>query len=309
MSDSPWHAGEQEMQNRIGVKEQLAAVGHKIVRTVMSDQLRAFFPKLPFVVLGSVSSEGSCWAGLRFGEPGFVSSPEPKTLLIKGGRDDQDPVERGLKLGESVAVLGIELGTRRRNRVNGKIRRVEGDTLEIEVAEAFGNCPQYIQVREMTYRKTESVKAEIVMNLDLEARRQIESTDTFFVASYAGSAENRKVDISHRGGRPGFVKAESDGSLIIPDFSGNRFFMTLGNFLVEPRASLVFPDFQSGAILHLCGTAEVLSDGEAGEVTGAERYWRFKPNQIIRRQSAIPYQFHLKDWSPHTLATGIWERP
>ena len=61
--------------------------------------------------------------------------------------------------------------------------------------------------------------------------------DTFFVASYADDGDDaarRGVDVSHRGGRPGFVQVDGD-VLTIPDFAGNFHFNTLGNLLVNPR--------------------------------------------------------------------------
>ena len=42
------------------------------------------------------------------------------------------------------------------------------------------------------------------------------------------------MDISHRGGRPGFVRVDGD-VLTIPDFRGNRYFNTLSNLLLEQR--------------------------------------------------------------------------
>ena len=50
------------------------------------------------------------------------------------------------------------------------------------------------------------------------------------------------MDVSHRGGRPGFVKLDGD-TLVVPDFRGNRYFNTLGNLVSDPRAALVFVDF------------------------------------------------------------------
>ena len=61
------------------------------------------------------------------------------------------------------------------------------------------------------------------------------------------------ADISHRGGRPGFVRVDGD-VLTIPDFRGNRYFNTLGNLIAEPRASLLFVDFETGDLLQLQGS-------------------------------------------------------
>ncbi len=79
--------------------------------------------------------------------------------------------------------------------------------------------------------------------LDTSAAHLIRNADTFFVASYVnGEDGHRRVDVSHRGGRSGFVRLDADDVLTVPDFAGNLFFNTLGNFLVNPKAGLVFVD-------------------------------------------------------------------
>lgn len=62
----------------------------------------------------------------------------------------------------------------------------------------------------------------------------------------------------------------------MPDFRGNRYMNTLGNLLAEPRAALLFIDFERGDVLHLQGKTQILwqAEGHPG-VEGAERYWRF----------------------------------
>lgn len=91
-------------------------------------------------------------------------------------------------------------------------------------------------------------------------------------------------DISHRGGPAGFVRIEGD-VLTIPDYRGNRFFNTLGNLLLEPRAALLFPDFAAGRLLHLQGAAEVLWDDDG--LPGAERSWRFRVRRGWRASAGL----------------------
>lgn len=103
-------------------------------------------------------------------------------------------------------------------------------------------------------------------------RTLIASADTFFAASYVDSGNRRQVDVSHRGGKAGFVWANADGSLTIPDFAGNLYFSALNNILVTGRAGLCFPDFETGAMLQVSGPAEVILDSpEIALFQGAER--------------------------------------
>ncbi len=91
----------------------------------------------------------------------------------------------------------------------------------------------------------------------------IEQADTFFVASYFDREDvHRQVDVSHRGGKSGFVRIGEDGAFTIPDFAGNLFFNTLGNILVNRRARLLFADFETNDMLQLSGEAEMLLDSQ-----------------------------------------------
>jgi hypothetical protein len=111
--------------------------------------------------------------------------------------------------------------------------------------------------------------------------------------------------MSHRGGRPGFVGVHGD-TLAIPDFSGNRFFNTLGNLLGDPRAGLLFVNFGTGDVLQLQGTATI--DWHPGEIgpAGTERLWRVRIERAWRTRSAFPYLTIFGAYAPTTLQTGIW---
>jgi predicted pyridoxine 5'-phosphate oxidase superfamily flavin-nucleotide-binding protein len=297
-NDSPWHAGELTLQREIGVAEKLDDVGRRFLRDHLIDQHRTFFSQLPFVVLGAVDQRGDVWATLRAGYPGFLSSPDPYHLNVGLGREPTDPAENGMADGQAIALLGIELHTRRRNRLNGKIRCRDDCGFCITVGQSYGNCSRYIQLRDFEFVRESSVSAKSPVvecgELDERARRLIETADTFFVASYVdrdGGA--RQVDVSHKGGKPGFVQIGDDGVFTIPDFAGNRFFNTLGNFLINPKAGLVFPDFETGGLLQIAGDAEVvLHSAEIGALQGAERLWRFRPRRVVYRPAALPLRCH-----------------
>lgn len=308
-----WHAGEKAIQTRVGVAERMDGIGQRVIRDYMPDQHREFYTQIPFVVVGSVDRRGEAWASLITGAPGFISSPTPTTLDIHTRRDPNDPASDGLKTGDAIGLLGIELHTRRRNRVNGILRAADDEVLHFEVDQSFGNCPQYIQHRDYRVaREPHEAFAGEVHNstqLDAIARRMIEAADTFFVASYAEREDRRQVDVSHRGGKAGFVRVADDGTLTIPDFAGNLFFNTLGNILLNGKAGLVFVDFESGDLLQMTGTAKVLLDSpEIAAFQGAERLWTFRASRIVRRPAALALRWAFREggWSPNSLMTGDW---
>jgi len=114
---SPFHRGEREVQTRLGVRDSVEAVGQRFIRDHMPGEHRAFFSQLPFVLIGAVDNGGRAWASLLMGRPGFVDSPDARTLTIKTRLVFGDPLAGLLSKGANVGLLGIEYQTRRRNRV------------------------------------------------------------------------------------------------------------------------------------------------------------------------------------------------
>ncbi len=289
--NGPWHAGEIALQSTIGAVERMDEIGRKVIRDYMPDQHRDFFAQLPFAVFGTVDAEGRPWATLRAGEEGFMHSPDPRRLQLALPADADDPAQAGWRDGAAVGMLGIELHTRRRNRLNGRLHALGGDRYEIAVGESFGNCPQYIHRRDYRFERLPGEASALpprrLPQRDALARDLVGRSGTFFVATYSGEGAGMRVDVSHRGGPPGFVIAGANGTLRVPDYEGNRFFATLGNILLNGRAGLVFPDFDSGGLLQMSGTARVVLDGP-------ERYWEFQPREIVWREDALPLRWALQ---------------
>ncbi len=229
-------------------------------------------------------------------------------LRIAAQPDPGDPAAAALSTGDAIGLLGIELETRRRNRLNGHVREARDGALLVEVDRAYGNCPKYIHTRDLLRRQDAphpSAAVERLASLDAEARDTIARSGTFFVASSSESPV-RSVDVSHRGGRPGFVEVDGDW-LTIPDFAGNQFFNTLGNFLVNPKAGLLFPDFVSGDVLQLTGSVEVLFDSpRLAAFEGAQRLWRVHVQRGVRRRGALRWRGSMRDESAEAELTGTW---
>lgn len=307
---SPFHPGERLLQERLGLGDRLAAIGPRAILPRLTLQLRDFFPILPFAIVGTVDDtvEGraSPWVSVVHGPAGFITCPDPTRLHLNAQLARDDPAAAGMIEGAAVALLGICPHTRRRNRVNGRIEAVDGQGFEVSVAQAFGNCPRFISPRRMDAdmpRASERSSADSVVladRLDAASRALISGADTFFVSSFieardAGVSDRaaRQVDVSHRGGEPGFVAVERQDTLLIPDFAGNRYFNTLGNFVLNPVAGLLFMDFTTGDMLHLTGTVEF--PARAGPrwrghppFAEAERFWRFTPERTVMRRGALP---------------------
>ncbi|PWE46892.1 2Fe-2S iron-sulfur cluster-binding protein [Pseudomonas prosekii] len=312
---SPWHAGERQLQESVGVAQQMEHFGRKVVRDYMPDQHRSFYSQLPYLVVGAVDQNGIPWATLIEGPPGFVHSPDPRSLQLDRLPGDGDPVKPALGMGAAVGLLGIDLKTRRRNRMNGNINTVSSDGVGVSVVHAFGNCPQYIQLRSVepvsVGRASSDVAAKRLHELDDAAAQMIRQADTFFLASYVdleGASSRRSVDVSHRGGNPGFVRVEGN-VLTIPDFAGNLHFNTLGNLLLNPKAGLVFVDFSSGDVLQVAGRTELILEGpQIAAFQGAERLWTLTVEHVVLRRAVLALRWVFEGFSPNSLMTGSWEK-
>jgi predicted pyridoxine 5'-phosphate oxidase superfamily flavin-nucleotide-binding protein len=148
MNAAPFHAGEMALQERVGVRERMAAVGRQIIRDHMPDQHRELFEKLPSLLLATLDDEGQPWPTMLAGSAGFVRTPDARTMSIAARPAEGDPARAGLRVGAAVGILGLEPHTRRRNRMNGVVSAVAAEGFSVQVVQSFGNCPKYIQGRE-----------------------------------------------------------------------------------------------------------------------------------------------------------------
>ncbi len=307
MDVSPWHAGEKRLQAHVGVAERMEALGPRVIRHELPDQHRQFYRQLPFMLFASVDVDGNPWASLLEGPPGFAHSPDPALLQLDSLPAADDPAQ--VQVGAAIGLLGIELHTRRRNRLNGRVSAIDGQGLSVAVEQAFGNCPQYIQLRQferVPLAAPSTRPAQRLNTLDDAATAMIRRADTFFVASYAVVDNLRWVDVSHRGGQAGFVRVDGN-CLTIPDFAGNLHFNTLGNLLLNPRAGLLFIDFTTGDVLQVSGRTEIILDGPQVEAfQGAERLWTLHVEQVVRRPAALGLRWRFDGMSPSSLKTGTW---
>jgi predicted pyridoxine 5'-phosphate oxidase superfamily flavin-nucleotide-binding protein len=316
---SPFHAGEQALQARAGMRERIERAGRMMIRDFMPDQHREFFAAQPLVFVGSVDAHGRPWASMLTGDSGFMASPDARTLRVNALPAHGDPLASNLTAGAPLGLLGIEFESRRRNRANGTVTRLYQAGFEVRVEQSFGNCPKYIQARSLLSRApaaSQPVQAESQV-LSERAQALVRRADTFFIATAAPGAGAGNpvegVDVSHRGGKPGFVRAALEAGrsvLSAPDFGGNFLFNTFGNLLLNPRAALLFVDFDSGDLLSLTGEAEVLWDApELAAFAGAQRLFRFRVEEGRLLERASPLRWSSPVQAPQLAATGSWDDP
>jgi uncharacterized protein len=68
----------------------------------------------------------------------------------------------------------------------------------------------------------------------------IAERDSFYMATVSGSGWPY---VQHRGGPPGFIRVLDEKTLAIPDFRGNRQYISIGNLATDDRAAVILMDY------------------------------------------------------------------
>jgi uncharacterized protein len=286
---SAYHRGELAAQARAGETERAAQLGRSI-RDSIPEVAAHFLAERQLIILGAADHTGRLWATALAGPPGFLAAPGADTLIIGAHPHPEDPLAHVLSGPAKVGSIAIEPASRRRMRVNGRSRPEDGG-LRIAVDQVFANCPKYIQRRRpLEVRKAHSHR-HVRHGSALSAAQQstISTADTFFLAT---ADDHGNADASHRGGNPGFIEVLGETRLRWPDYYGNAAYMTLGNLEVNPAAGLVFPDWETGTLLYLTGTAH--TDWSAG----AERSVIFDLAEVVELYGALPQRWSDPEFSP-----------
>ena len=295
---SPFHQGERQVQERAGVRALSEKVG-RIIGATIPPPAQDFLAEQPMLILGGADAEGRAWASMITGEPGFARATDERTLRIEALPIEEDPLRQAYDSENALGVLAIEPVTRRRMRLNGQAR-TDSRGLTVRASQVYANCPKYIQKRAWHWAEPEAVERRVIRSPEMsqEQKRAVETADTFFIASLAGSGAQGQADASHRGGEPGFVRA--DGSrLLFPDYAGNAMFNTLGNLQLDGRAGLLFW-LPNGGTLQLSGHARVHWESQMASLfAGAERVVEFHVEQVVQIENATKLRWRFVEASPH----------
>lgn len=296
-----FHAGEIRIQTLTGERD-IAQLNGRMIEDRIPERAASFLAQQSYCVLGWRAEDGDLWAMFWAGQTGFAGSSqdgsELRLAITRPSPDDALLVLSDLQPGDDVGVLFIDLSTRRRLRVNGQLADFSAGELVLAVREAFPNCPKYIQ-RRRADPGASAADPKVTQRgaaLTPQLIGWIEAADTFFVASGLSTGA---MDVSHRGGKAGFVKV-ADGRLRIPDYQGNSIFGTLGNFAVNPRAGLSFVDFSRRRQMQMTGDVSLEFDAhdDIAATGGTGRWWTFSPRHWIVSAIAAPLNWTAPENSP-----------
>jgi len=296
-----YHPGERAVQQRAGETAIADLNGAVIADTILAGA-RPFIGKQSMAVLASIDADGAAWCSVLYGQPGFVHADEASIVTFDvpaARRASGDPLWNNLRARPDIGLLFIELGSRRRYRINGAVTRNDARGFEVAVREAYPNCPRFIQ-RRLLKSVTEDAGPDGVARGAAIAggvATLVRNADTLFLASYHPT---RGADASHRGGSPGFIELVDERTLRVPDYPGNSLFNTFGNVELNGLLGLCIPDFDHGQLLQLSGKARLLWDQpDPGALSGGSgRFWEFQVAAWILRQVPQRLEWEYLDASP-----------
>jgi predicted pyridoxine 5'-phosphate oxidase superfamily flavin-nucleotide-binding protein len=293
------HRGERAVQRRAGFPDR--PWGSARVGATVPPVAAEFLRRQRLVVIGAAAPDGSVWASPLTGAPGFVAAPDEQTVAARRSPVPGDPLAESFSAEHDVGMLAIEPASRRRMRVNGRARQ-EADLLVVHTEQVYANCPKYIQARDVDEHVAGGAGAVTRSDrLSPDQRAWIAAADTFFVATHAPGLG---ADVSHRGGHPGFVTV-AGARLSWPDYVGNSMYMTLGNLELDPRAGLLFLDWEQGRSLQLTGRASVDWDPvRAARVPGAQRLVDFEVERVVQIDGAVPLRWTEPEYSRFNPGPG-----
>ncbi|MEO0528426.1 MAG: pyridoxamine 5'-phosphate oxidase family protein, partial [Bacteroidota bacterium] len=252
----------------------------------------------------STDAKQQPWLSLLVGSPGFIKIPTTQKVIFDAeliSSTRTDVLYKNILANPELGMLFIKHEDRARFRVNGTAR-TDGSKITVQVQEAYGNCPQYIQTTKLSLPQESTPLAPGTatgQRLGTEHKSWIQKADTFYVATRSPKG---RMDASHRGGTPGFVEILEDGTLRIPDYPGNSMFNTLGNIHAHPRTGLLFVDFEKGETLQLTGKGKLqfdqISEDDLRKTGATGRFWTFSTEQWIHTKNQHRVDWEFLEYSP-----------
>ena len=260
-----YHSGEREAQ-RLAGEQDIADQREGMVLPAIPPRVYGWLGAQTLIAIATLNATGRPWAYIVPVKAGALKA-DGTGLWI----DHTIPASilTDLKTNTRIGLLAIDLVSRQRMRINGTATAVPSG-LHVAVQEAFFNCPKYITRRTaLPSTGADAIAQNEGAALRAEHLQLLSETDVLFLAT---THPDRGLDVSHRGGDPGFVQLLPDGRIRIPDYPGNSLFNSLGNLLVDNRIALAIPNLRTGTILQITGTATIQWHHEDGEdTTGGTR--------------------------------------
>lgn len=301
-----FHDGQLAIQ-KIAGEEEIANQRIPMIANALHPRSIPFIEQQVLAFTGSEDSYGELWLSLIVGERGFISIPSVKEITFDVSKivsNREDIFFKNIVSKPTVGLLFHDAERRARYRAWG-IARNNRNQLIFDIRLGYPSCPKHIQ-REVIEldedSKVTSSEYQKGTNLGELEKEWIMGAHTFFIATQSKKGD---IESSHRGGDPGFIEIQENGLLRVPDYLGNSMFSTLGNIYENPKAALLFVDYDKGDTLQLSGNAELQFDQnskddfyKSGETA---RFWTFKTEKWIRTINHHKVKTKFIDFSPFNV--------
>jgi uncharacterized protein len=139
----------------------------------------------------------------------------------------------------------------------------------------------------------------VISKFDSHCRRFIEQSTFLVIATSDGT----NLDASPKGDPAGFVKVETDKTLLLPDRPGNNRIDGMMNILLHPKVALIFLIPTVGETLRVNGSAEISDDPSLCDQfqvngRGPKTVLRITAEEIFLHCGKAPMRAGL--WKPDT---------
>lgn len=156
---------------------------------------------------------------------------------------------------------------------------------------AYSDAAKALQVEHGSRKSYEQMeKLNVVDGLSRNEIRFIEERDSFYLASMG---ESNFPYIQHRGGPKGFVKVLDKNTIGFIDFSGNKQYVSTGNFTTNNNVALIMMDYPARARLKMFAKAEIVELENNQELLASFDLgeYNFRPERMVL--------FHVEayDWN------------
>jgi uncharacterized protein len=297
-----FHRGELTAQARAGQMTEAAHLG-PVVKPFLAEGGRALIVSARVAVATTIGADGAPELSLlASGASTFGTLGSSGLTIPRSAVSPEDHLFDNLGRDRRIGLVYLDPSTRRRFRVNGEVVDYRCDPLEVSILEAFPNCKKYLVRQQLT------TSAGIVRSVATWGPSVTRADATLLCQAslvFVGTANPQgQLDAATRSGDPGFIREITSGTFEIPDFPGNAMYQTIGNLLLEPRASIGFIAGEDFVVL--TGLSTTHWEDAAERPGGTGRFWRFTPRSWRHRPLTIPVDLSGYERSRHT---PVLDRP
>ena len=200
-----FHSGELAAQRRAGVEAEAARLRPMMGPGELRGGAAALLAHASFAAITARDRDGRLWISPMAGPPGFLAAATPTRLSLRDTLPVGDPLH-GLHDSQPVGIVVMDFAAKRRVRINGTLTATDGGMLQVDVTQAYGNCPQYIHPRAISAEnEVVATDLHIERNIDIACRRHCTDPVGGYIFPWHHSSRARQRRVASR--RSGRIRA------------------------------------------------------------------------------------------------------